>query len=266
MNKPGGAMAGGKCGLITGGGGAIGLATALALGRAGGEVTLVDIHADALGAAAAAVAATGAKVHTIVADVRRAADVRAYVDFAQQRMGRIDQFFNNAGIEGAVAKTWDYPEDVFDDVIAVNLRAVFLGLRYVLPVMLAQHGGTIVNTASIAGVRGLPGTIAYNAAKHAVIGMTKTAAVETSGKGIRVNAVLPGFIETRMLRELAREIAGDVAAGVAGFGSMVPLKRVAQPQEVAAVVEFLLSDKSSYVTGADWLVDGGAVAGLGPRG
>lgn len=253
----------GKTAIITGAGGAIGLETALALGRAGARLMLVDVAEELLEKSVAAVREAGAEAESCVADVSRSEDVQAYVRAARERLGSIDAFFNNAGIEGPVAHIVDYPDDAFDKVIAVNLRGVFLGLKHVMAVMIAQGHGSIVNTGSIASERGLPGTCAYNAAKHAVLGLTRTAAVEAGPHGIRINAVMPGMIETQMLRRLAGEIhPGDVADGLRELGKVAPLQRCGQPQEIAAVVAFLLSDAAAFVNGAAWAIDGGTLSGI----
>jgi NAD(P)-dependent dehydrogenase (short-subunit alcohol dehydrogenase family) len=204
-------------------------------------------------------------VERLVAAVTRSADVQAYVAFALERMGSIDVLFNNAGIEGPVAPLAEYPEDGFDEVLAVNVRGVFLGLRHVLPVMLRQRSGSVINTGSLASERGLPNTGAYNAAKHAVLGLTRTAAAEVGGFGVRVNAVLPGMIDTRMLRSLVGSLGGsaDVERGVQQVARVAPQGRPGRPEEVAEVVCFLASDAASFVNGVGWPVDGGALATMG---
>lgn len=253
----------GKTVVVTGGAGGIGTATGVELARGGASIVLVDLDEGALAQSAQAVAEAGAEVRTVVADVSRSEDVRAYVAAALSAFGRIDALFNNAGIEGAFINTVEYPEDTFDRVIAVNLRGVFLGLKHVIPVMVDQGGGSIINTSSIAGERGLPGSAAYCASKHGVIGLTKTAAAEYAAKGVRVNAICPGMIDTRMLRSVAGSFAPeDPEAAVADFAAAAPIVRPGRPSEIGAVVRFLASDAASFVTGVAWPVDGGALASV----
>jgi NAD(P)-dependent dehydrogenase (short-subunit alcohol dehydrogenase family) len=251
----------GRVAVVTGGAGAIGHATAMCLACAGADILLVDINSEALEARRGAVAALGVRVETCTADVSRASDVAGYVARALQAFGRIDAFFNNAGIEGKLAPTHEYEEADFDRIIAVNLKGVFLGLRHVLPVMLRQERGAIVNTGSIASERGLAGACAYNASKHAVIGLTRTAASEVGARGVRVNAVMPGVIETPLLEAMLRMMfAGDVAAGKRVLGKVATQDRIGTPAEVGEVVTFLLSDSAGFVNGAAWAVDGGALS------
>jgi 3alpha(or 20beta)-hydroxysteroid dehydrogenase len=175
-------------------------------------------------------------------------------------VGRSEESLSESARE-VEAAGGEYPEDVFDEVIAVNLRGVFLGLRHVLPVMLRQGSGSIVNTGSLASERGLPLTAAYNASKHAVVGLTKTAAAEVGAAGVRVNAVLPGMIDTRMLRSLVDTMSGgDMEAGMQFVAGVAPQGRTGTVEEVAAIVAFLASDAASFVNGVAWPVDGGALA------
>ncbi len=251
----------GKVAVITGGAGMIGHASAVSLAKAGADIMLVDINGEALGARGGAIEALGVRVETQVADVSNASDVAAYVKSALQKFGRIDAFFNNAGIEGKLGPTHEYDEAEFDRIIAVNLKGIFLGLRHVLPVMLSQGQGTVVNTGSIASERGLAGACAYNASKHAVIGLTRTAASEVGPSGVRVNAVMPGVIETPLLEAMLRMMFdGDVEAGKRVLGKVATLNRIGLPTEIGEVVTFLLSDSASFVNGAAWAVDGGALS------
>jgi NAD(P)-dependent dehydrogenase (short-subunit alcohol dehydrogenase family) len=251
----------GRAAVITGGAGGIGTATGVAMGRAGARLMLVDVDEQRLAASAAAVAAAGAEVHTHVADVTSAADVEGYVAAAASAFGRIDVLFNNAAIIGPIGALADYDVDAFDRIIAINVRGVFLGLRHVLPIMLAQGSGSIINTGSLSSERGLPGTPAYNAAKHAVLGLTRSAAAEVAGAGVRVNAVLPGMIDTPMLRSVAAGFP-DPDGAISAAEAVSPQGRLGSAEEVARVVTFLASDAASLVNGAAWAVDGGILATL----
>lgn len=247
--------------LITGGGNGIGRAAALGFAARGANVVVVDRDEAAAGDTAEMVRGGGTQALHIVADVSQSSQVRAYVKATLDAFGRIDCFFNNAGIEGRIAPLAEYDEDVFDQVLAVNLRGIFLGLRHVLPVMLRQGAGAVVNTSSAAGLVASPGMCAYVASKHAVLGLTKVAAGEVSGQGVRVNAVCPGPIDTRMLRDIAAQVSPDDPAALQeSFVSSVPIGRMGTAEEVANVVLFLSSDLASNVTGAHYVVDGGRLA------
>ena len=250
-----------KIALVTGGGNGIGRASALLFAEHGAAVVVVDNDAAAAADTTRLITEQGGDALDIAADVSRSDQVQAYVAATLRKHDRIDCFFNNAGIEGQVAPTAEYDEDVFDSVMAVNVKGVFLGLRHVLPVMLKQGSGTVVNSASIAGLVGSPGMPAYVASKHAVIGLTKVTAGEVSGAGVRVNAVCPGPIETRMIQGLAEQInPSDPDTVHKGYHSNIPLGRYGQADEVANVVLFLCSDLASNITGAQYVVDGGRTA------
>ncbi|MBR0681318.1 glucose 1-dehydrogenase [Roseomonas eburnea] len=249
----------GKVAVVTGGGNGIGRAACLGFARHGAKVVVVDRDA---GGAEAVAAEIGRKdAIACIADVTRAADVQAYVKAALDAFGSIDCFHNNAGIEGRIAATAEYEEAVFDAVMGVNVKGVFLGLRHVLPVMVRQGRGAVVNTASIAGLVGTPGMPAYVASKHAVIGLTKVAAGELGPLGIRVNAVCPGPIATRMIEDIARQVSPNNPEGVEErYTAGIPLRRYGTAEEVANVVLFLCSDLAGNVTGAQYVVDGGRTA------
>ncbi len=251
----------GQVALITGAANGIGRAAALSFAKGGAKVVAVDKDgAGALKVAAEIKAAGGTAIST-AADVSKSADVAAYVKTATDAYGRIDIFFNNAGIEGKVAPITEYDEATFDTVIAVNLRGVFLGLKYVLPVMLRQQSGAVVNTASVAGLVGTPNLSAYVASKHAVLGITKSAAGEVARSGVRVNAVCPGPIDTRMIHALEAQInPSDPAAVEQRYQASIPIGRYGTAQEVADMVLFLSSSHASNITGAHFVVDGGRTA------
>ncbi|HEU4650782.1 MAG TPA: SDR family NAD(P)-dependent oxidoreductase [Croceibacterium sp.] len=246
--------------IVTGAAGAIGFATAEILAREGARVMLVDIVADRLEQCTEALREAGHDAVGFVADCADEAAVAGYVHAAMGTFGRIDGFFNNAGIEGRLAPTHEYEIDEFDKVLRVNLRGMFLGLRHVLPHMVAAGKGAVVLTASIGSERGLAGACAYNAAKHGVVGLTRTAASEVAQKGVRVNCVEPGVIETPLLVGMLEQMFDSVEAGMQKLGEVATLNRVGQPREVGDVVSFLLSDEASYVNGARWEIDGGALA------
>src|SRR5580693_2903240 len=251
-------MLDGKSALITGGGGGIGRATALIFAREGARVAVSDFVAETAAETVALINAAGGQAMSVNADVTDAAQVAAMVKTVVATYGRLDCAFNNAGIAGfqvdaAGKKTHEWSEAAFDRMIAVNLKGVWLCMAAELPQMAAQGGGVIVNTGSIAGLVGLRTSSAYVAAKHGVIGLTKTAALEYADANIRVNAVCPGFIKTRMTEDTMRR-RGDTIL------SHIPNGRMGEPEEIAEMVVWLCSDRASYVTGACYNVDGGWMA------
>lgn len=248
----------GKSALVTGGGRGIGRATAVLFAREGARVLVSDLSAEGVRETVALINAAGGQALSHAGDVTDAATVDAMVAAAVQAFGRLDCAFNNAGIAGyqvgaAGKRTADWSEEGFDRMIAVNLKSVWLSLRAELRQMVAQGGGAIVSTASIAGLVGLPTSSGYVAAKHGVIGLTKTAAIEYAQANVRVNAVCPGYIETEMTRDTMTRRGDQILA-------MVPQKRMGTPEEIAEMVCWLCSDRASFVTGAAYNVDGGYIA------
>ena len=251
----------GKVALITGAGNGIGRAAALGFARDGAKVVVVDRDTAGGEGTAGIIRQQGGEALFVAADVTKSADVQAYVKAALDAYGSIDCFHNNAGIEGNVAPTAEYDEAMFDAVMSVNVKGVFLGLRHVLPVMLKQKRGAIVNTASVAGLVASPGMPAYVASKHAVIGLTKTAAGEVARSGVRVNAVCPGPIDTRMIHSLETMLNPTDPGSIGDrYQSNIPIGRYGTPEEVANLVLFLCSDLASNITGAQYVVDGGRTA------
>ncbi len=246
--------------LVTGGGGGIGRAAAEAFAKAAASVVVVDISRELGEAAAHAIQARGGRAVYVHGDVSRSEDVAGYVRAALDAFGRIDIFINNAAWEGEVRSLVDYPDDTFDKVIAINIRGVFLGMKHVLPVMYAQKSGVVINISSLAGHVGSPGLVAYTASKHAVLGMTKTAALEGAPFGIRVNAVCPGAVDTPMLRSLAKAKRPDEPeTAMERYASDSPNGKLARPEDIANSMLFFASDLSSHVSGQSLRIDGGRI-------
>ena len=246
----------GKVALITGAGSGIGRASALVFAREGAKVALADIVVEGGEETVRMVKEAGGEAFFIKADVSNAADVEAMVNTVVETYGRIDCAYNNAGIEGQLASTDEYAEDMFDKVIGINLTGVWLCMKYELPHMLKQGSGAIVNTASGAGLIGVAGMSAYVASKHGVVGLTKTAALEYAKSGIRVNAVCPGLIQTPMVERITN---GHPQLGEA-LVAAEPIGRTGKPEEIAESVVWMCSDAASFVTGHAMSVDGGFVA------
>lgn len=251
----------GKVALITGAGNGIGRAAALGFANGGAKVVAVDRDTAAGEGTAGIIRQQGGEALFVAADVTKSTDVQAYVKAALDAYGSIDCFHNNAGIEGKVAHTAEYDEAMFDAVMAVNVKGVFLGLRHVLPVMIKQKRGAVVNMASVAGLVATPGMPAYVASKHAVIGLTKTAAGEVARTGVRINAVCPGPIDTRMIHSLEAMLNPDDPGSVGvRYQSNIPLGRYGTAEEIANLVLFLCSDLASNMTGGHYVSDGGRTA------
>ncbi|HOM72733.1 MAG TPA: SDR family oxidoreductase, partial [Armatimonadota bacterium] len=235
----------GKVALVTGGAAGLGLATALVFAREGASVVIADVKEEAGQAAVQKITDTGGKAIFVKTDVSRAEEVKMLIDKTVETFGRLDCAFNNAGIEGKSASTADCTEENWDRVININLKGLWLCMKYEIPQMLKQGGGAIVNMSSVAGLVGFEGMPAYCASKGGVIQLTKTAALEYARNGIRVNAVCPGGIETEMIERVATT-SPEMKQNLI---NMHPVGRLGRPEEVADVVLWLCSDESSFVTG-----------------
>ncbi|MDE5055510.1 SDR family oxidoreductase [Niallia taxi] len=246
-----------KVAIITGGAGGIGKESAKRFLEEGAKVVLVDLFQDSLDQTKAELDKLG-EVITIQADVSQEEDVKNYVDKTVEKFGKIDVFFNNAGIEGKVAPITDQKVEDLDKVLAVNVRGVFLGLKHVLAVMKEQGYGSVINTSSVAGLSGSPNVTPYIASKHAVVGLTKATAVEVAPYKVRVNSIHPSPVNTRMMRSLEEGFApGQAEAAKADMEKSIPLGRYGESEDISNLVLFLASDESSFITGVQYRVDGG---------
>lgn len=246
-----------KFAVITGGAGGIGSATALSFLKEGAEgVLITDLKLESLEKVKKDL--NSDRVHIAVADVTQGNEVKASLDKAIELFGRIDVLFLNAGYEGKVASIADYTEEEFDRIMNINVKGVFWGLKYGMPLM---NGGSIIITSSVAGLKGTAMAGIYTTSKHALIGLMRSAALEGAPKGIRVNTIHPGPVDNRMMRSLEEGFAPGAGAEVKkGFEAMVPLHRYAKNEDIAQAAVFLASDMSSYVTGSRYVVDGGMTA------
>jgi NAD(P)-dependent dehydrogenase (short-subunit alcohol dehydrogenase family) len=251
----------GKVAIVTGAAGIIGRATMRLLAERGARIVAVDRAQQDMQGAIGELPAS-AEALAIAADVTSEDEVEGYVRATLEKFGAIDVFHNNAGIEGDIVPITKYPLATFRRVLDVNVVGVFLGMKHVLPAMLRQNKGSIINTASIAGLIGTPRIAAYTASKHAVVGLTKAAAVECAATGVRVNCVCPGMIDSRMLSAIiAGRNPGNTPVPNERIVEPIPARRLGQASEVASIVAFLASDEASYVSGSAYTVDGGRTAG-----
>ncbi|WP_028659072.1 SDR family oxidoreductase [Nocardioides insulae] len=246
--------------LITGGGSGLGRSAALAVAVEGAKLALVDVSEAGLAETAAAVReiAPQAEVREILADVSKEEDVTRYVSETVSAFGRVDAFFNNAGIEGKQNLTEDFGSEEFDKVVAINLRGVFLGLKHVLPLMREQGSGSVVNTASVGGIRGVGNQSGYAAAKHGVVGLTRNSGIEYGRFGVSVKAIAPGAIMTPMVEGSLKQIDPENWEEVGRqFVSVNPMNRFGRPEEVGHLAAFLLSDQAGFINATVIPIDGG---------
>src|SRR3954454_1800624 len=243
----------GKAAFVTGAGSGIGRAAALGFAREGADLVVADVAEPGNQETARMVEELGVRALTVKCDVTRAEDVKAALDKTIQALGRLDIAFNNAGTEQPVTATADLTEDEWDRVVSINLRSVFLCMKHQVPLMLKHGGGSIVNTSSGAGVKGFAGQAAYSAAKHGVVGLTKSAALDYAKSNIRVNAVCPGIIATPMMERFTE----GTPEGRQRVIAQEPVGRMGTPEEIAEAVVWLCSDATAFVVGHALVIDGG---------
>lgn len=247
----------GKVAFVTGAAGGIGRAAALAFAREGAAVVVVDLLEGDLQETAQLIQEAGGKALAVTCNVARAADVQAALDQTMSTFGRMDAAFNNAGVEQLPKALIEISEEEWERIIGIDLRGVFFCMKYQIPLMLAQGGGAIVNTSSGAGIKGFKDQAAYVAAKHGVIGLSKSAALDYASQHIRINAVCPGIIDTPMMDRFAGGTLEGKARELASAGKVTPIGRAGNVKEIAEAVLWLCSDDSSFVTGSALVIDGG---------
>ncbi|HWQ73024.1 MAG TPA: SDR family NAD(P)-dependent oxidoreductase [Desulfitobacteriaceae bacterium] len=247
--------------IITGAANGIGKEAVKGFANQGAKVALVDLKLSALEKVAQEFNLRKGNYLLLPADVTIEEQVEQYVQKTKDTFGKIDVFFNNAGVEGVISLITEYPAKALDSVVNVNIKGIFYGLKYVLRLMAEQKSGSIINTSSIGGLRGMPCTSAYCASKYAIIGLTKCAALEFAGSGVRVNAICPAMVNTRMMRSIEAGMNSDNPnAAKDEYTNMIPVGRYGEPDDVVQLVLFLASENASFITGATLAVDGGLTA------
>jgi NAD(P)-dependent dehydrogenase (short-subunit alcohol dehydrogenase family) len=240
--------------VITGGAGNLGMTAAIRFQHEGAKIVLVDLSEERL--AEASTQLDPSRTLTVAADVGDTAATQAYIAAAVGRFGPIDVLFSNAGNDGPIAPIHEYPEDVFDTIMRVHVRGSFLACKYGLPAM--REGGSVIITSSIVGLRGTPNNCAYSTAKHALIGLARSAAKETAGRKIRVNTINPGPVDNAFMRAAEERWSARTGRDHTAFmNSLIPLGRHAEPDEIASALVYLASDESRFVTGSTFVIDGG---------
>ena len=245
----------GKVAVITGAGSGIGRGSALMFAREGARIVVVDIDEKSAAESVDQIKAQGGEALAITADVSKPDDAKAMVDAALKRWGAVDILYNNAATEGPICFAAQLSVEQFDEVIGINLRGTWLGMKYALPAMMARRGGSILNVGSLAGLRATPGGAAYCASKFAVVGITQAVAIEYGKYNIRANCIIPGWIETPMVHRLFGGTLPESSV------TAPPLRRIGQPEDVAKAALFLVSEDANYITGTVFTVDGGINAG-----